>query len=63
MRGHVYDALVGFGGCDKTLPGMMMGIVRCNVPGVFVYGGALCPGDWRGQRRDRARPPTKASAR
>ena len=41
---HVYDALVGFGGCDKTLPGMMMGIVRLNVPGVFLYGGAHLPG-------------------
>ena len=42
-------ALVGFGGCDKTLPGAMMGLVRCNVPGVFVYGGAVLPGRWRGR--------------
>jgi dihydroxy-acid dehydratase len=44
VRGHGYDALVGFGGCDKTLPGMMMAMVRLNVPAVFVYGGAALPG-------------------
>jgi len=44
MRGHAYDALVGFGGCDKTLPGIMMGMVRCNTPSVFMYGGAMLPG-------------------
>jgi len=50
VRGHVYDGIVGMGGCDKTLPGMMMGIVRVNVPGAFLYGGAHLPGNWRGKR-------------
>jgi dihydroxy-acid dehydratase len=48
MRGHAYDALVGFAGCDKTLPGIMMAMVRLNCPCVFVYGGAMLPGRWRG---------------
>ena len=43
-RGHAYDALVTFAGCDKTLPGMMMAMVRLNLPSVFVYGGAALPG-------------------
>ena len=55
MQGHAYDGLVAFGGCDKTLPGAMMGLVRCNVPGVFVYGGAALPGRFRGPRRHGAR--------
>ncbi|ANO52984.1 dihydroxy-acid dehydratase [Woeseia oceani] len=46
MRGHVYDALIGFAGCDKTLPGIMMAMVRLNVPSVFVYGGSTLPGRW-----------------
>jgi dihydroxy-acid dehydratase len=49
MRGHCYDGIIGFAGCDKTLPGIMMGIVRCNVPGVFVYGGSALPGRWQGR--------------
>jgi dihydroxy-acid dehydratase len=49
MRGHAYDGLVAFGGCDKTLPGAMMGLVRCNLPGVFVYGGAALPGRFAGR--------------
>ena len=49
MRGHAYDALVGFAGCDKTLPGILMGMVRLNCPSVFVYGGAMLPGQWRGR--------------
>jgi dihydroxy-acid dehydratase len=49
VRAHVYDGIVGMGGCDKTLPGMMMGIVRVNVPGAFLFGGAHLPGRWRGQ--------------
>jgi dihydroxy-acid dehydratase len=49
MRGHAYDGLVAFGGCDKTLPGAMMGLVRCNLPGVFVYGGAALPGRYNGR--------------
>jgi len=49
VRGHAYDALVAFAGCDKTLPGMMMAMVRLNVPSVFVYGGAALPGQWKGR--------------
>ncbi len=49
MRGHAYDALVGFAGCDKTLPGIMMGMVRLDCPSVFVYGGAMLPGQWHGR--------------
>jgi dihydroxy-acid dehydratase len=49
MRGHAYDGLVAFGGCDKTLPGAMMGLTRCNLPGVFVYGGAALPGRFAGR--------------
>jgi dihydroxyacid dehydratase/phosphogluconate dehydratase len=49
MRGHAYDALVGFAGCDKTLPGIMMGMVRLDCPSVFVYGGAMRPGQWHGR--------------
>src|SRR5499426_606123 len=49
VRGHAYDALVGFAGCDKTLPGIMMAMVRLNCPSVFVYGGAMLPGHWRGR--------------
>ena len=48
-RGHAYDGLVTFAGCDKTLPGMMMAMVRLNLPSVFVYGGAALPGRWRGK--------------
>ena len=44
MRGHCYDGLVGLAGCDKSLPGMMMAMVRLNVPSVFVYGGSILPG-------------------
>ncbi len=44
VRGHAYDALVGFAGCDKTLPGVMMAMVRLNVPSVFIYGGSMLPG-------------------
>nr|WP_166176262.1 dihydroxy-acid dehydratase [Altererythrobacter segetis] len=44
MRGHCYDALVGFAGCDKSLPGMMMAMLRLNVPSIFVYGGSILPG-------------------
>ncbi|AWN46801.1 dihydroxy-acid dehydratase [Methylobacterium terrae] len=49
MRGHAYDALVGLAGCDKSLPGMMMAMVRLNVPSVFIYGGSILPGTFRGQ--------------
>ena len=44
MRGHCYDALVGLAGCDKSLPGMMMAMVRLNTPSVFMYGGSILPG-------------------
>jgi dihydroxy-acid dehydratase len=47
MRGHCYDALVGVAGCDKSLPGMMMAMLRLNVPSVFLYGGSILPGRWR----------------
>ena len=49
VRAHAYDALVGFAGCDKTLPGVMMAMVRLDCPSVFVYGGAMLPGTWRGR--------------
>src|ERR1700693_5602488 len=49
MRGHCYDALVGFAGCDKALPGVMMAMVRLNVPSVFMYGGSILPGRFRGR--------------
>jgi dihydroxy-acid dehydratase len=49
MRGHCYDALVGLAGCDKSLPGMMMAMVRLNVPSVFLYGGTIMPGKFRGK--------------
>ena len=48
MRGHAYDALIGFAGCDKTLPGIMMAMVRLNCPSVFMYGGAMLPGQFEG---------------
>ena len=48
-RGHAYDALVTFAGCDKTLPGMMMAMARLNLPSIFVYGGAALPGQWKGR--------------
>ena len=49
MRGHCYDALVGLAGCDKSLPGMMMAMVRLNVPAVFMYGGSILPGRFKGK--------------
>jgi len=49
MRGHGYDALVGLAGCDKSLPGMMMAMCRLNVPAIFIYGGSILPGNFRGQ--------------
>jgi dihydroxy-acid dehydratase len=49
VRGHCYDALVGFAGCDKSLPGMMMAMLRLNVPSVFVYGGSILPGSFHGR--------------
>jgi dihydroxy-acid dehydratase len=49
VRGHCYDALVGLAGCDKSLPGMMMAMVRLNIPSVFMYGGSILPGKFRGK--------------
>jgi dihydroxy-acid dehydratase len=49
MRGHAYDALVGLAGCDKSLPGMMMAMLRLNVPSVFMYGGSILPGKFKGR--------------
>ena len=49
MRGHCYDAMVGLAGCDKALPGIMMAMVRLNVPAVFMYGGSILPGKFRGK--------------
>ena len=52
MRGHCYDALVGLAGCDKSLPAMMMVMLRLNVPSVFMYGGTILPGNFRGKDVD-----------
>ncbi|WP_373064671.1 dihydroxy-acid dehydratase [Gemmatimonas sp.] len=49
VRGHTYDALVAIGGCDKTLPGLMMAMVRLDVPSVFLYGGSIMPGRYQGR--------------
>ena len=49
IRGHCYDALVGIAGCDKSLPGMMMAMCRLNVPSIFIYGGSILPGTFRGK--------------
>ncbi|GLI99287.1 dihydroxy-acid dehydratase [Sphingobium sp. BS19] len=49
VRGHCYDALVAFAGCDKSLPGMMMAMLRLNVPSIFVYGGSILPGHFHGK--------------
>ncbi|MDE0711015.1 MAG: dihydroxy-acid dehydratase [Rhodospirillales bacterium] len=49
VRGHAYDGLVGLAGCDKSLPGVMMAMARLNVPSVFLYGGSIMPGRFRGR--------------
>ncbi|MCZ6846215.1 MAG: dihydroxy-acid dehydratase [Alphaproteobacteria bacterium] len=49
VRGHSYDAIVGLAGCDKSLPGLMMAMVRLNVPSVFMYGGSILPGKFKGR--------------
>ena len=49
VRGHCYDALVGIAGCDKSLPGLMMSMLRLNVPSVFLYGGSILPGKFKGK--------------
>src|SRR5690606_6797399 len=48
VRGHSYDALIGLAGCDKSLPGMMMAMLRLNVPSIFIYGGSILPGTAQG---------------
>tara|TARA_R110000824_G_scaffold13280_10_gene57964 strand:- start:6490 stop:8211 length:1722 start_codon:yes stop_codon:yes gene_type:complete len=48
VRGHCYDAVIGYAGCDKSLPGMMMAMLRLNVPSIFVYGGSILPGRFHG---------------
>src|SRR5210317_1883655 len=49
VRGHSYDAIVGLAGCDKSLPGLMMAMLRLNVPSVFMYGGSILPGQFKGR--------------
>ena len=49
VRGHAYDGLVGIAGCDKSLPAMMMAMLRLNVPSVFIYGGSILPGKFKGR--------------
>ena len=49
VRGHAYDALIGIAGCDKSLPGMMMAMCRLNIPSIFIYGGSILPGTFKGQ--------------
>jgi dihydroxy-acid dehydratase len=49
VRAHQYDAVVGLSGCDKSLPGTLMGMARLNLPAIFVYGGTILPGNWNGK--------------
>jgi dihydroxy-acid dehydratase len=49
VRGHCYDALIGIAGCDKSLPGLMMSMLRLNVPSIFIYGGTILPGKFKGR--------------
>ena len=49
VRGHSYDALIGVAGCDKSQPGMMMAMCRLNVPAIFIYGGSILPGTFKGR--------------
>ncbi len=48
-RGHMFDAIIGIGACDKTLPGLAMALVRLDVPGILLYGGSILPGHWHGK--------------
>jgi dihydroxy-acid dehydratase len=50
MRAHQYDGIVGISGCDKSLPGTLMGMARLNLPSIFVYGGTIMPGNWNGEQ-------------
>ena len=49
VRAHQYDAIIGLSGCDKSLPGTLMGMARLNLPAIFVYGGTIMPGNWNGK--------------
>ncbi|MGB7257784.1 MAG: dihydroxy-acid dehydratase [Pseudolabrys sp.] len=49
VRGHAYDALIGIAGCDKSQPGMMMAMCRLNVPAIYIYGGSILPGKFKGK--------------
>jgi dihydroxy-acid dehydratase len=49
MRGHMYDAIIGIAGCDKSQPGMMMAMLRLNVPAIYIYGGSILPGTFKGK--------------
>jgi dihydroxy-acid dehydratase len=49
VRAHQYDAVIGLSGCDKSLPGTLMGMARLNLPAIFVYGGTIMPGNWNGK--------------
>ncbi len=49
VRGHSYDALIGIAGCDKSQPGMMMAMCRLNVPSIYIYGGSILPGTFKGK--------------
>ena len=50
VRAHGYDGIVGISGCDKSLPGTLMGMARLNLPSIFVYGGTIMPGEWNGKQ-------------
>ena len=50
VRGHCYDAIVGVAGCDKSLPGLMMVMARLNLPSIFMYGGSILPGKFKGKQ-------------
>src|SRR2546426_8059120 len=50
VRAHQYDAVVGLSGCDKSLPGTLMGMARLNLPAIFVYGGTIMTGEWKGKQ-------------
>jgi dihydroxy-acid dehydratase len=50
VRGHQWDGIFGIGGCDKNTPGILMGMVRCNVPSLYFYGGSALPGELRGRK-------------
>ena len=50
MRAHQYDGIVGISGCDKSLPGTLMGMARLNLPSIFIYGGTIMPGSWNGEQ-------------